>query len=59
MTFLLKSKFGSEKSERELHPIPQPVIYMYLSGLAFLVNLTPPDKQFLNVKSGFKFRDHL
>ena len=58
MTFLPKSKFGSKKSERELDPIPQP-IYMYLSGLAFLVNLTPPDKQFLNVKSVFKSRDHL
>ena len=32
---------------------------MYLSGSAFLVNLTPPNKQSFKVKSEFKYRDHV
>ena len=31
---------------------------MYLCGSAFLVNLTPPMKQFLKVKSESKSRGH-
>ena len=43
MTFLPQSKLESEKSEPESNPIPKP-LYMYLSGPAFLPNLTHPNK---------------
>ena len=32
---------------------------MYLSGLAFLANLTPPNKQFFKLKSESKSLDHV
>ena len=43
ITFLPRSKFGSEKSERESNPVPLP-LYLYLSGSAFLVSFTDPNK---------------
>ena len=57
MTFLPMLPSGNENSERESNPIPQP-LYTYLSGPAYLTNLTPPNRKFL-VKLGFKSRDHV
>ena len=47
----------NENSERELNYMPQP-LYFYLSGSAFLVGFTDPNKQFLSVKPVFKFPNH-
>ena len=58
MTFLPMLPSGNENSERESNLIPYPV-YTYLSGSAFLTNLTPPNKQSFTVKSEFKSRDHV
>ena len=41
---------GNENSEDESNPI-QYKLYTYLTGSAFLVNLTPRNKQFFKVKS--------
>ena len=41
--------FVDENSERESNPMPQP-LYMHLSGPAFLVRFTDPNKSFFNVK---------
>ena len=32
---------------------------MYLSGSAFLANLAPPNRQYFEVKLGFKSLDHV
>ena len=49
---------GNGNSERELDPIPRP-LYKYLSGSAFLANLTYPNKQSFKVKSEFKSLYHV
>ena len=56
MTLLPTQPSGNENSERESNPIPQP-LYSYLSGSAFVSNLTPPNKQFFKAKSESKFRN--
>ena len=58
MTFLPTRRSGNENSERESNPIPYPV-YTYLSGSAFLANLTSPNKQSFKVKSELKSRDYV
>ena len=55
---LLHSPFDNESSERASNPIPQP-LSLYLSGSAFLVNYTVPNKQPPGVKSVFKSFDHI
>ena len=47
----------NENSERESNPIPW-LVYLYLSGSAFLVSFTDPKAQLFNVKSMFKFLNH-
>ena len=47
----------NENPERESNLMPKP-LYLYLSGSAFLVSFTYPNKQFFNVKSVFKFLNH-
>ena len=42
----------NENSERESNTMPQP-LYFCLSGSAFLVSFTDPNKQLFNVKSVF------
>ena len=49
MTFLHMLLSGMENYERKLNPLPKPV-YTYLSGSAFLVTLTPPNKKSFKVK---------
>ena len=44
MTFLPKLPQGTENSECESNPILYPP-HTYLSGSAFLANLTPPNKK--------------
>ena len=58
MKFLPMLLPGHENSECKSNPIPQPV-YTYLSGSAFLGNVTPLNQQSFKVKSEFKSRDHL
>ena len=58
MIFLPTLPSSNENSKLELNSIPKP-LYMYLSGSAFLSNLTPPEKQSFKVKSEFKSRDHV
>ena len=53
MTILPQSK-----REREPDPIPYPE-YKYLSGSAFLVNLTTPKKRSFRVNSAPKSRNHI
>ena len=47
----------NESSERESHPMLQP-LYLYLSGSAFLVSFTDPNKQSFNVTFVFRFLKH-
>ena len=47
----------NENSERESNPMPW-LVYLYLSGSAFLVSFTDPKAQLFNVKSMFKFLNH-
>ena len=47
----------NENSERESIPMPSS-LYLNISGLAYLVRFTDPNKQLFNVKSVFKFRNH-
>ena len=56
IAILPQSKFGSEKCEREPNAAPHPD---YLSGSAFLINLTAPNKQSFKVNSAFKSCDHV
>ena len=58
MTFLPQLPSGYENCERASNPVPQP-IYPYLSGLAFLANITALNKQLPNVKSVFKSLDYV
>ena len=58
MSFLSMLQSGNENSEHDLNPVPY-TIYTYLSGSAFLVILTAPNKQSFRKKSVFKSRDHL
>ena len=44
--------FVNENSERESNPLPW-LLYLYLSGSAFLVSFIDPSKQLFNVKSVF------
>ena len=44
----------NKKSERESNPMSQP-LYLYLSGSAFLVSSTDPNKQLFDVKHVFRF----
>ena len=44
----------NENSERETNLIPL-LLYLYLSGSAFLVSFTVLNKQFFNIKSALKF----
>ena len=48
---------GNENSERESNPIPYSV-YMYLSGSAFVVSFSDPNKQLPDVKYVFKFPNY-
>ena len=57
MTFLPMLPSVNENSERKSNPMPYP-LYLYLSGLAFLVSFTDPKKQLFNIKSVFKFLNH-
>ena len=57
MTFFTRLPSVYKNSEQKSNHIPRP-LYLYLSGSAFLVSFTDPDKQFLNVKSVFKFLNH-
>ena len=58
MTFLSMLPSGNENSERESNPILEP-LYTYLSGSAFLANLTSPNRQSFKVKSEVKSRDYV
>ena len=58
MTILPRLPSSNENSECELNSIQQ-LLYMYLSGYAFLAHLTPSNKQTFQVKSEFKSRDHV
>ena len=49
--------FVIENSERESNPMPQ-LLYLRLSGSAFLISFTDPNKQLPNVKAMFKSFDH-
>ena len=49
--------FVIENSERESNPMPQ-LLYLRLSGSAFLISFTNPNKQLPNVKAMFKSFDH-
>ena len=55
MTFLPTLPSGNENSECKWNPIPS-LLYTYLSGTAFLANLTSPNKQSFKVKLEFKFK---
>ena len=57
MTFLPTLPSGNECFICVLNPIPLP-LYTYLSGSAFLANLTPPNNQLFNVNSESKSRGH-
>ena len=57
VTFLHTLPSGKEYSPQVLNSIPKPQ-YEYLSGSAFSVNLTPPNKQPPKVKSVSKFGGH-
>ena len=57
ITFSPTPPSSKEYCPRVSNPIPKP-LYEYLSGLAFLVNLTPPNKQSPKVKSVFKSCGH-
>ena len=54
MTFFSMLPSGNKNSERKLNQIPYPV-YTCLSGSAFLVSFTDPNKQLPNAKSVFNF----
>ena len=58
MKFLPILPSGNESSERESNPILW-LLYLYLSGPAYLVILTAPNKKSSNAKSPFKSRDHV
>ena len=47
----------NENFEREPNSVPEP-LYTNLFNLAFLADLTPPNKQSFKVKSEFKSRDY-
>ena len=49
---------GTENSDRESNPILEP-LYTYLSGSAFLANLTSPNRQSFKIKSEVKSRDYV
>ena len=57
MTFFPMLLFLNKNSKRELNHLPGS-LYLYLSGSAFLVSFTDPNKQFFNIKSVFKFLNH-
>ena len=57
MTFFPMLLSVNENSERESIPMPSS-LYLNISGLAYLVRFTDPNKQLFNVKSVFKFRNH-
>ena len=57
MKFLPQSDLY-ENGERELKPISYPE-YLYLSGFAFLVILTSPNKQLAKVKPASKSPDYV
>ena len=57
MTFFSILPSGNENSERKLNQLPYPV-YTCLSGSAFLVSFTDPNKQLPNAKSAFKSPAH-
>ena len=54
MRFLPVLPPGNENSERISNRLSY-LLYLYLSGLVFLVKSTAPNKQLPNVKSVFKF----
>ena len=54
MIFLPMLPSVNKKSERESNPMSQP-LYLYLSGSAFLVSSTDPNKQLFDVKDVFRF----
>ena len=58
MIVLPKSKFEVKKGNCELNLLPYPEL-KYLSGSAILVSLRAPNKQYFNVQSAFKSRDHI
>ena len=47
-----------ENSTHESNPMSQ-LLYLYLSGSAFLFSFTAPNKQLLSVQSAFKSFDHV
>ena len=47
----------NENSERESHPMLW-LLYLYLSGSAFLVRSTDPNEQIFHVKSVLEFPNH-
>ena len=57
MTFFPMLLFLNKNSKRELNHLSGS-LYLYLSGSAFLVSFTDPNKQFFNIKSVFKFLNH-
>ena len=54
MIFLPMLPSVNKKSERESNPMSQS-LYLYLSGSAFLVSSTDPNKQLFDVKHVFRF----
>ena len=52
MTFLSKLPSGDENCENSLNPVSW-VLYQFLSGSAFLLSYTAPNKQLRNMKSVF------
>ena len=54
MIFLPMLPSVNKKSERESNPMSQP-LYLYLSGSAFLVSSTDPNKRLFDVKDVFRF----
>ena len=55
-TFLPILQPVNENTKQESNPM---LLYLYLSGSAFLVSFTDPNKQLFNVKSRFKFLKHV
>ena len=57
MTFFPTLPSVNKNSEQESDPTSL-LQHLYLSGSAFLVSFTDPNKQLFNVKSVFRFLNH-
>ena len=57
ITFFPTLPSVNENSDRESNLMSEP-LYLYLSGSAFLISSTDPNKQSFNVKSVFTYFNH-